>query len=131
MRASHFIAGALALGLAFPLTAAAQDGGSPSILADYSAADLLLPCMEADSDSRETGVVAALECEQYLTGFASALVATGQTGTEAGICLPEDNVPDEIRWAYVRWVHGAYRERTQMPAKEAVLATIKEEFACQ
>ena len=99
--------------------------------AEYSAADLLLPCLEADSDAREVGAVAETECEQYIMGFVHALQQTGGTGKEAGVCPPEVNTADEVRWAFTRWVHGSYTERKAMSAADALLATLKESFACK
>ncbi|PRY23236.1 hypothetical protein CLV78_105292 [Aliiruegeria haliotis] len=92
----------------------------------YTAKELLRPCFEADSDARD-GVFAEVECEQYLVGFVDALAAVDALD---GICLPEQNVADEVRWAYMRWVHGAYSARTQLPAAEAVMGALKESFAC-
>jgi len=96
--------------------------------ADYSVADLLEPCVEGDNDSR-WGAAAEAECEQYIMGFADALVLTGGTGPESGICLPELNRADEIRWAFMRWAHEHYDER-DMPAAEGLLATIRANMTC-
>ncbi len=109
-----------AMGLA--TIAAADSHMAPA----YSAKDLLQPCFEADSDARD-GIFAEVECEQYMMGFVGALKAVG---ADEGICLPEQNVADEIRWAYMRWVHGAYTERTKMPAADAVLGALKDSFPC-
>jgi len=97
---------------------------------DYTAEALLSPCQEADNDAR-WGEAAETECEQYLMGFADALMETGQIGTEAGICPPRQNTADEIRWAYMRWVHADYAARTAMPAADAVLAMLREAFPCE
>ena len=96
----------------------------------YLAGELLSPCQESDNDSR-WGAAAEAECEQYLIGFADALKEVGQIGPESGICPPEQNTADEIRWAFMRWVHASYTERTKMPAADAVLATLKESFPCE
>ncbi len=99
------------------------------IHSNYSAAELLSPCQEADNDAR-WGQAAEVECEQYIIGYVDALEATGAVGTEAGICLPEQNIADEVRWAFMRWVHSDYSGRTKMLAAEAVLATLKDSFPC-
>jgi len=108
-----------------PLCAQAQTAGGSA----YSAADLLSPCQEADNDSR-WGAAAELECEQYIMGFVEALAGTGATGPEAGICLPDVNVADEVRWAFMRWVHTSYTKNTAIPAADALLATLKHAFPC-
>ena len=109
-----------AMGLA---TVAAADS---HMAATYTAKDLLSPCTEADNDAR-WGEAAETECEQYMIGFVGALKATD---SGEGICLPEENVADEVRWAYTRWVNEAYSQRTIMPAADAVLATLQDKFAC-
>ena len=113
--------------LAGSTTFAAADSFTGS---SYDAGDLLSPCQEADNDAR-WGEAAETECEQYLMGFADALREVGQTGPEAGICPPEQNTADEIRWAFMRWVHASYSERHRMPAADAVLATLRESFPCE
>ena len=95
----------------------------------YGAAELLSPCQEADNDSR-WGAAAEAECEQYILGFVDALQLTGSTGTEGGICLPEVNVADEVRWAFMRWVHASYTERKSMPAAAALMGTLEDAFPC-
>lgn len=96
----------------------------------YGALELLGPCQLADSDSRGLGVVSEIECEQYILGFVNALQAVDMTGPGTGICLPELNTADEIRWKFTRWVHGDYSNRKGMSAAEALLATLREDFAC-
>lgn len=123
-----FFSAAMAFALA--TTATAESHGAMEVGGGYSAADLLSPCQEADNDAR-WGEAAEVECEQYLVGFVHALEITGQTGPEAGICLPDANVPDEVRWAYMRWVHGSYTKRKAMGASEAVMATLKDSFPCE
>ena len=98
---------------------------SHSGMTPYTAGDLLSPCQESDNDAR-WGEAAETECEQYLLGFVGALEAVG---TE-GICTPEQNTADEVRWAFMRWVHGAYSARKAMPANEAVLEMLLSEFSC-
>lgn len=122
-KVTTILSAALLAGLA---TGAAADSFSGS---GYSAADLLSPCQEADNDAR-WGDAAETECEQYLIGFADALREVGQTGPDAGICPPEQNTADEIRWAFMRCVHASYTERTKLPAADAVLATLRESFPC-
>lgn len=97
--------------------------------AGYSAGDLLSPCQEADNDAR-WGEAAETECEQYILGFVGALNATGAAEAN-GICPPAVNMADEIRWAFMRWVHSSYTAHKAMPADEAMLATLKESFACE
>lgn len=111
--------------LALPLAAGeavAQDGG-------YRVIDLLAPCVDADNDARD-GAEDETECEQYLQGFVDALSVTSQLDADHGICLPEQNLRDEIRWAFMRWVHGDYSDRIQLPAGEGVMAAIQENMAC-
>jgi hypothetical protein len=95
----------------------------------YTADDLMGPCQEADSDARN-GVFAETECEQFLMGFVEALKISGMAGTGTDICPPEVNTADEVRWAYIRWIYGDFGARRQMPAADAVLATLKDTFAC-
>ena len=112
----------LALSVALCLSpASAQTGG-------YSAGDLLSPCQEADNDAR-WGEAAETECEQYIMGFVGALAVT-EAGAAAGICPPPSNTADEIRWAFMRWVHASFSARKAMPAEQALLSTLKESFAC-
>lgn len=111
------------------IAAATPVGADPSTGQGYTALDLLQPCQEADNDAREGGP-SEIECEQYLTGFAEALRVTGMTGPQAGICLPEVNAADEIRWAFTRWVHGEYGSRKRMTAGDALLAALRHAFPC-
>ena len=93
----------------------------------YPASALVAPCRTADSDSREEGRAAQVECEQYLLGFVDALAKAG--GKLA--CPPAVNTGAEVRWAFMRWVYGDYAARIKMDAGDAVLATLKEEFPCR
>ncbi|WP_299351262.1 Rap1a/Tai family immunity protein [uncultured Shimia sp.] len=113
------LAGAIAAAPAF----ADGHGGTP-----YLAGELMAPCQEADSDARN-GEVPELECEQYMLGFVGALKAVDAKAT-MGICAPEVNTADEVRWAFIRWVYKDYSARRAMPADEAVLGTLKDEFPC-
>lgn len=122
MRAIPFIASmALAGSMA---TTAFADSHMPS----YTALDLMAPCQEADNDAR-WGEFAETECEQYIMGFVGALKEVG-VKSEMGICAPEQNTADEVRWAFMRWVHGSYSERTKMAASTALMETLKENFPC-
>ena len=80
------------------------------------AKDLLLPCQEADNDPRD-GFIAELECLSYIRGFVAAIELSG----EAELCFPEANRDDEIRRAYVRWVHGSFSKHGKMPVGAALL----------
>ena len=95
----------------------------------YPAMALLSPCQESDNDAR-WGEAAETECEQYILGFVDALREVGATGSEGGVCPPELNTADEVRWAFMRWVHASYSERTKMPAADALYATLKDNFPC-
>lgn len=97
--------------------------------ADYAAHELLSPCQESDNDAR-WGEAAETECEQYIMGFVDALAEVGAVGPEAGMCPPAVNTADEVRWAYMRWVHASYTARKDMPAADALLATLKDSFPC-
>ncbi len=97
--------------------------------ADYTALDLLSPCQEADNDAR-WGQAAETECEQYLMGFVDALKVNGLAGPGTAVCPPPVNTADEVRWAFMRWVHRDYSSRKRMPAGEALMATLKESFPC-
>jgi len=123
-KVSLILTAALLAGLSATAQADSFSGGA------YKAGDLLSPCQESDNDAR-WGAAAETECEQYLMGFADALKEVGQTGSEAGICPPELNTADEIRWAFMRWVHEDYAARIAMPAADAVLETLKASFNCQ
>lgn len=98
-------------------------------LSDYTVANLLEPCVEGDNDSR-WGAAAEAECEQYIKGFTDAFVMTMDGGKAAGVCLPDQNRADEIRWAFMRWGLQHYDQRG-MPAAEGLLTTIKASFKCQ
>ena len=95
----------------------------------YSAGDLLSPCQEADNDAR-WGEAAETECEQYILGFVDAMNEVGATGAEPGICPPKVNTADEVRWAFMRWVHADYAARIRRPAADALLETLKMTFGC-
>ena len=96
---------------------------------DYLAGKLLTSCQEADNDAR-WGEVAELECEQYILGFVDATAEVGAAGAGTGICPPVLNTADEVRWAFMRWVHEDYSKRIALPAADALLATLKASFAC-
>lgn len=96
---------------------------------DYSAGDLLSPCQESDNDAR-WGEAAETECEQYILGFVDAMAEVGATGAQTGVCPPTVNTADEVRWAYMRWVHADYSKRRALPAADALLSTLKDAFPC-
>lgn len=114
---------AAALFLAAPAFADSHGGGG------YMAMDLLSPCQVADNDAR-WGSAAETECEQYMVGFVEALQLAGMAGPGTEICPPEVNMADEVRWAFMRWIHEDYSKRKAMPASEALLGTLKDNFAC-
>lgn len=91
----------------------------------YTAVELLTACTEADNDAR-WGEVAELECEQYILGFVHALQEVGDTT----VCAPEQNTADEVRWAYMRWVHEDYGAHKDMTAGDALLQTLRDKFKC-
>ena len=97
---------------------------------NYSAKDLLNVCTEADNDARLLGAAAEMECEQYILGFVDALAEVGAAGSGTDMCPPIVNTADEVRWAYMRWVHGAFSTRKVMSAADALLATLKDSFPC-
>ncbi len=121
--AESVVAGAL-LGAALFVTAG---GALAQNERTYSADELLGPCRSADSDARELGQAAQVECEQYLLGFVDALAASGKDKA----CPPMVNTGAEVRWAFVRWVYGDFSNRRKMPAGEAVLKTLEESFPCK
>ena len=97
--------------------------------AGYTALKLLSPCQEADNDAR-WGEAAEVECEQYILGFVDAMKEVGAAGAGTAICPPERNTADEVRWAFMRWVHSDYAKHTRMPAADALLETLKHAFPC-
>ena len=111
------------------LAGAPAFAGSHEATTGYLAGDLLSPCQEADNDAR-WGEAAETECEQYLIGYVDALLATGAAGPGTEICPPMVNTADEVRWAFMRWVHGSYTKRKAMPAATGVMETLKENFPC-
>ena len=113
---------ATALMLAWP--ALAETRGT-----SYLASDLMSPCQEADNDAR-WGEAAETECEQYIVGFVEALIATGMAGSGTEICPPVQNTADEVRWAFMRWVHSDFSANKAMPAASALLATLRTSFPC-
>lgn len=94
---------------------------------DYPGDALLDVCRTADNESRLVGQAAEVECEQYMTGFTDALIVTGAL---KGICLPEQNRPDEVRWAYMYWVNQHFSRRKE-PAAALLLDTLKDRFKCK
>ena len=126
MRAKRTTATALGAMLMAASAIATADSFSGS---GYLAAELLSPCQESDNDAR-WGEAAETECEQYIMGFVDAMKEVGAVGEEQGVCPPEVNTADEVRWAFMRWVHEDYAARIRMPAADALLETLKHAFAC-
>ena len=109
------------------LAIALATGAAVAQDSNYRVRDLLEPCAEGDNDSRG-GAVLEMECEQYVTGFTDLYVTSGMAAAD-NVCLPKQNVPDEIRWAFMRWVYENFDQRN-MPAVDGLLATLKSRFAC-
>lgn len=51
-------------------------------------------------------------------------------GADAEICLPAQNRPDKVRWAFMKWAKQNYGER-HMPAAQGLLTTLQSAFKCQ
>ncbi len=111
--------------LACSLHASAASFSGPG----YTDGDLLSPCQESDNDAR-WGEAAEVECEQYIMGFVDAMKEVDMVGPDKGVCPPEVNTADEVRWAFMRWVHADYAKRRAMPAADALLETLRSSFAC-
>ena len=107
-------------------TAVAVPASGQDIPEMRQAKDLLLPCQEADNDPRD-GFIVQLECVGFIRGFVAAIDLIGE-GT--GLCLPEANRDDQIRRAYVSWVHAAFSSRSKMPVGEALRAALEDRFGC-
>lgn len=125
MRA-RLIVSALVAAMAMPQVGWAESYSGES----YPASQLVEPCQDADSDAREVGQAAEIECEQYIMGFVDALAEIGVAGQGKEICIPAVNTADEVRWAFVRWVYGDFTKRRAMPAADALLAALRDTFAC-
>jgi len=95
-------------------------------VADYTVEQLLSPCVEADNDAR-WGAAAEAECEQYILGFTDAYI---MLATEPEVCLPAQNRPDEVRWAFMKWAKQHYDQRHR-PAAEGLVITLKRAFPCE
>ncbi|MDH3663694.1 MAG: Rap1a/Tai family immunity protein [Alphaproteobacteria bacterium] len=93
----------------------------------YTIGELLAPCIEADNDARE-GAEAEVECEQYMTGFTDAFVQLADAAGE-DVCLPEQNRPDEVRWAFTKWAMQNYDRRGE-PAAEGLKIVLESAFPC-
>ena len=96
-------------------------------MSDYTIGELLAPCIEADNDARE-GAEAETECEQYMTGFTDAFAQLADAAGE-DVCLPEQNRPDEVRWAFMKWAMQNYGRRDE-PAAEGLKITLETAFPC-
>ncbi len=112
--------------LAIPLGAVDAMAQTPA----YKTTELLAICMEADNDSREVGEAARIECEQYVIGFSDGLRTASALGAEKGICLPEQNLAAELRWAFTKWVHENFSERHQ-PAASGLHKAMVAKFPCK
>ena len=87
--------------------------------------------MEGDNDAREQGYIAELQCEQYIQGFLDSYVLLSEGGKADNVCLPEQNRADEVRWAFMRWVHADFTKRKVMMAGDALMETMKQDFPCK
>ena len=112
---------------ALTLMAASAPAWTQELPEMATAKDLLTPCQDADNDARD-GYLSHLECVGYIRGFVAALELTGGEG---GLCFPTANRDDQLRRAFVRWVHGDFRERSVLPVGEAVLGALKDGFGCE
>lgn len=115
-----------ALSLALSLALAPSPAQAQELPEMVTAKDLLLPCQEADNDARD-GYYAHLECVGFLRGFVAGVAASGAEG----LCLPAANRDDQLRRAFVRWVHASFSARSKLRLGDAVLAALTETFACE
>lgn len=111
---------------AIVLSFAAGPGRAQELPELALAQDLLTPCQDADNDARD-GYLSHLECVGFIRGFVAALE---ETADEGALCFPQANRDDQLRRAFVRWVHGAYRERSKMPVGAALRAALDDSFGC-
>ncbi len=134
MKRPHRLAVLLSLCLVGGLFSAAagqaESAGKSFSGAGYPAEDLLQTCQQADNDSRR-GTQLEIECEQYLIGYLDALKEVGHFDSKDHGCPPTVNTPDEARWAFMRWIHMDYSQRSKMPTADAVLAMLPDMFPCQ
>ena len=82
-------------------------------------------CLEAEHDARDSAEEEAY-CEQYLSGFSSALLLTrpGQ------YCFPKNEpLADRFRVAFTIW-YFQNRKMHSRPAGEGLLALAEENFKC-
>lgn len=112
----------VAMATALPLASGAAG------LSGYSVEQLLEPCVEGDNDSR-WGAAAEAECEQYILGFTDAFMLLTKGGKQEGICLPELNRADEVRWAFMKWAHNNFELRGK-PAADGLMAALRSDFGC-
>ncbi len=117
---------AAAAGLAAAVLLSVPAGAAE--VSDYTIEQLLSPCVEADNDAR-WGAAAEAECEQYIRGFTDAYLLITDGGKADGICLPEQNRDDEIRWAFMKWAKQHYGQRGR-PAAEGLMITLRTAFKC-
>ena len=91
----------------------------------HTVASLAEICLEAEQDARD-GADEEAYCEQYLSGFASALLLTrpGQ------YCFPKNEpLADRFRVAFTIW-YFQNKKMHSRPAGEGLLALAGEEFEC-
>ena len=99
-------------------------------LRNYTVADLLKPCEEGDNDAR-WGESLEANCEQFINGFTGAYILLAAASGEREVCLPPPgNRPDEVRWAFVKWVYKDY-DRRDLPATQGLFEAIKAHFPCE
>ncbi len=122
----HKTLGAAAVVAAATLFAGAAGAAE---LSEYTSEELYNPCHEGDNEAR-WGAVAETECEQYLRGFTDAYILIVEKGAGDGICLPDVNRDDEVRWAFMKWTVQNFSDRHR-PAGEGVMETLREAFKCQ
>ena len=97
---------------------------------DYTVGQLLKPCEEGDNDAR-WGAEQEANCEQFINGFTAAIILISDVTHSKVICLPPSgNRPDEVRWAFMRWVYQNY-DRIDQPAAVGLMAAIKSSFPCK
>ena len=92
---------------------------------EHSVHSLAEICLEAENDARDAAEEEAY-CEQYLSGFAAALVLT-----RPGIyCFPtQEPLADKYRVSFTVW-YFQNRKLAQLPAGEGLLKLADEKFRC-
>lgn len=98
-------------------------------LGSYTVAELLKPCEEGDNDAR-WGAGKEAECEQFIKGFTGAYIMLADGGKADDVCLPAPgNRPDEIRWAFMKWVYQNF-DKKDMPAAQGLMEVVRSKFPC-